>query len=384
MNRRPSLKTVLGQPSWTITSDDVQLSVTRTGGHVAPVVFDRRGRKIAPYSIAPWHDEKLPAGTPPLIKVLRGDFFCMPFGGNQTPYRDEKYPLHGETANRAWRLIGASRADDCTELHLRIETNVRSGRVDKLIRLVDGHNVVYSRHVVAVEAGPMCFAHHAMLKFPDEPNCGLISTSPFKFGQVFPEPVEQPENRGYSILKPGAEFDSLANVPTITGEPTDLSSYPARRGYEDAVQILNEPDADFAWTAVSFPKLGYVWFSFKDPRVLTGTLFWITNGGRHYPPWNGRHVNVLGLEELTGYFFYGLHESARDNPFTRRGFKTAFRMDPKRPLAVNMISGVALTPSGFDRVQSIEPYGAGVRLSASSGKRVDVPVDVQFLKGDAV
>jgi hypothetical protein len=384
MNRRPSLKSVLGEPSWTIASDDVQASVTRIGGHVAPVIFDRRRRKIAPYATAPWHNEKVPPGTPPLIKVLRGDFFCMPFGGNQKPYRGEKYPLHGETANRAWLLVRAGREDEATELHLRMQTRVRAGQVDKLLRLVDGHNVVYSRHVVKAEAGPMCFAHHALVKFPDEPNSGLISTSPFKFGQVFPEPVELPENRGYSILKPGTEFDSLENVPTITGEGTDLSSYPARRGYEDAVQILNQQDADFAWTAVSFPKLGYVWYALKDPRVLTGTLFWITNGGRHYPPWNGRHVNVLGLEEVTAYFFYGLHESAQPNPFTRRGFKTVFQMDPKRPLAVNMISGVALIPSGFERVASIEPHGAGIRISASSGKRVDVPVDLLFLKGDAV
>ena len=32
----------------------------------------------------------------------------------------------------------------------------------------------------------------------------------------------------------------------------------------------------------------------------------IVNGGRHYPPWNGRHVNVLGVEEQTAKSVAGL------------------------------------------------------------------------------
>jgi hypothetical protein len=55
----------------------------------------------------------------------------------------------------------------------------------------------------------MNLGHHAMLKFPDQPGSGVVSTSRFVFGQVYTKPVELPENRGYSILKPGAEFNSI-------------------------------------------------------------------------------------------------------------------------------------------------------------------------------
>ena len=61
--------------------------VTRIGGHLGPVTFDRRGRKIMPLSVAPWAAERLDLATPPIIRALRGDFFCMPFGGNATPFR---------------------------------------------------------------------------------------------------------------------------------------------------------------------------------------------------------------------------------------------------------------------------------------------------------
>ena len=381
MSRTLLLQHVLGQPSWTITSRDVKLSVTRTGGQVAPVVFERRGRKIEPYSIAPWYDEKVATDLPPLLKVLRGDFFCLPFGANDKLYRGEQHPPHGETANRNWSFVSHEKSASFTELRLRLNTRQRKGSVDKMIRLIDGHNVVYSRHVILAEPGPMCFAHHAMIKFPDEPASGLISTSRFVYGQVFPEPAELPENRGYSILKPGAEFKSLKRVRTITGQTTDLSVYPARRGYEDIVKIISDPATDFAWPAVTFPKQRYVWFALKDPRVLTGTVLWISNGGRHYEPWNGRHTNVMGLEDATCYFPYGLAQSARSNPFSKRGYKTVLRLRRNHPLTVNYITGVAPITSAFDRVRSIRPLRSAIRLTAKSGKRIEVPVDVDFLNG---
>ena len=46
-------------------------------------------------------------------------------------------------------------------------------------------------------------------------------------------------------------------------------------------------------------------------------MLWFSNGGRDYPPWNGRHVGVLGIEEGRSYAAYGHAASAADNPLTR-------------------------------------------------------------------
>ena len=181
----------------------------------------------------------------------------------------------------------------------------------------------------------MNLGHHAMLKFPDLPGSGFVTTSRFVYGQVFPQAFELPENLGYSWLKPGAEFKSLERVPTQNGETADLTRYPARRGFEDLVMLVSDAKAPFAWTAVSFPRERYVWFALKDPRVLRETVFWLSNGGRHYPPWNSRHVNVMGLEEVTSYFHLGLAESARTNPISRKGFPTCLALNPKKPLVVS-------------------------------------------------
>lgn len=354
---------VFGQPSWRIAAGDVEAYVTKLGGHLGPVRFG----KIQPYSVAPWAEEKLDATTPAILRILRGDFFCMPFGGNATPYRGERHPVHGEPANAQWKLESLTG----NGLHASLRTRVRPGRVDKRVVLRPGHNVVYQQHVVSQMTGPMDFGHHAMLKFPDEPGSGVISTSRFMFGQVFPGEFERPENRGYVSLRRGAKFKSLTKVPLLNGGNADLTRYPARRGFEDLVMIVSDDKLPFAWTAVTFPRQRYVWFALKDPRVLRNTVFWISNGGRHYPPWNGRHVNVLGLEDVTSYFHFGLAESVRA--------KACRRLNPHRPLVVNYIMAVARVPAGFDRVAAIRAGDQSVTLRSANGRSVRVAVDLGFL-----
>jgi hypothetical protein len=381
-NSETGKKLVYGQPSWRMATSQVEAFVTELGGHLGPVNFRLSGRTIQPFSIAPWALEKTDPKLPAILKVLRGDFFCMPFGGNSQSYRGEQHPTHGETANAHWKLAAREQRQDRCSLHLKLATKIRRGQVDKRLTLVRGHHALYCEHILSGMRGPMNLGHHAMLKFPDEPGSGLVSTSRFVAGQVFPGAFEQPSQRGYSFLKPGANFDSLQHVPTITGEMADLSRYPARAGFEDLVLLVNDVNVPFAWTAVTFPKQRYVWFALKDPRILRETLFWISNGGRHYPPWNGRHTAVMGMEEITSYFALGLNESARSNPLSEQGHPTCLQLNARQPLRVAYIMAVASIPPGFDHVTAVEsdPSHECVVLKSKSGRKISVPLNVEFLE----
>jgi hypothetical protein len=373
------MKLIKGQPSWRIASNRVEAFVTQLGGQLGPITFDRKQRKIAPYSVAPWAQEKLDPRTPAMLQALRGDFFCLPFGGNATAFGGEKHPPHGETANAKWRPEKCPAGG--TSLRLSLKTRIRPGRVDKEISLRDGEDAVYIRHTIRGMAGPMCMGHHAMLKFPDGEGSGRISTSRFLYGQVLPEIFEQPELGGYSALKVGAEFDSLEAVPLAAGGSADLTRYPARRGFEDLVMMVSDSDLPFAWTAVTFPKERFVWFALKDPKVLRETVFWLSNRGRHYPPWSSRHLNVMGFEDVTAYFHLGLAESARPNPISAKGWPTSLMLNPATPLVVNYIMGVAAIPPGFDRVAAVAP-GAdnqSLILKAPGGRKAMAKVDLGFL-----
>jgi hypothetical protein len=373
---KPKLKIKHGQPSWRVANDAVEAFVTETGGHLGPVTFKVGKERIQPFAVAPWAEEKTDSSLPSILKVLRGDFFCLPFGGNAAKFRREQHPVHGETANSNWKLQSAKPG----ELHLSLDTQIRAGRVDKHIVLRPNQTAIYQRHIITGMSGPMNLGHHAMLKFPD--SGGLVSTSRFVSGEVVPVPLENPASGGYSCLQAGGQFKSLSKVPLANGGYTDLSVYPARRGFEDIVMLQGDDRQSFAWTAVTFPAEGYVWFALKDLRVLRQTVFWFSNGGRHYQPWNGRHVNVLGLEEVTAYFHYGLAESAAKNPLSSRGCMTCHRLAPETSLVVNYIMAVAPIPKGFDRVKSIRPAkdGQSVQLTSQSGRTVAALVDLNFLE----
>jgi hypothetical protein len=373
-------KTVAAQPSWVIGTKEVELALTKSGGHMAPVTFFRdTDAPVQPYHISPWQEEGLTL-EPPVLRVLRGDWFCMPFGGNAEPWQKEQHPPHGEIAGAPWRLIGANRVGGITTLRVEIETKLRPGKVTKELSLIEGQNVVYSRDVIEGFAGPVPLGHHATLAMPEAEGVVRIATSPFTFGMTNPGVFSDPAKREYQSFAIGARFTSLKQVPLIFKDApdADVSRLPARRGYADLLQLCNAP-GEIAWTTVTRADQGWVWFAFKDPAVLNSTLMWIENRGRHALPWNGRN-NCLGLEDVCAFFADGLIPSTKPNVLTKEGVKTAIELSAERPTAINYIQGVAKVPAGFDEVSTIEFAPGRAVLVSPKGVKVTVPVRHEFLK----
>jgi hypothetical protein len=133
-------------------------------------------------------------------------------------------------------------------------------------------------------------------------------------------------------------------------------------------------------SAVSTKWKNFVWFALKNPKVLASTVFWHSNGGRHYAPWNGRHRGVLGIEDVTAYFHLGLAASLADNPWQDKGVPTSIAFAKGKTTRIPYIMGVASLPAGFDSVSSIERTATGIRLQSASGASIDHVVDTSFIK----
>jgi len=374
------LRTIASQPSWILATPQVELALTRLGGHMAPVTFYRdTDHPVQPYHITPWQGEKHDYPVPVLVP-LRGDFFCLPFGGNDTAVNGEKHPPHGETAGSKWTFVGSKKSGDVLTLTTTLETKIRPGRVTKELSLVDGENVVYSRHLIEGFAGPTPLGHHATLAMPEKEGAFRVSTSPFQFGMVAPGLFSDPAKAEYQALQIGGRFTDLHKVPAAWkgAADADLASLPARKGFADLVLLLNTP-GERAWVTATRRDEGWVWFALKDPAVLTGTLFWLENHGRHGMPWLGRN-NCVGIEDITGHWADGLAASTAPNVLTREGLRTAIDLSASRPTAVNYIQGVVRVPPGFDEVKTLE-FGPGtVTFISTGGLRVTAPVRHEFLK----
>ena len=174
--------------SWILSNEQVELCLTQEGGQMAPVTFDHRSTTpIQPYYISPWQGED-DVPDEPVLRRLRGDFFCMPFGANE-PYRGERHCVHGEPATERWSPKGVVKQDNRTTLTLTMDTRLRPGRVTKEITLLDGHHAVYTRHILSGYTGRLPMGHHATLDAARYREGAMrISTSPLRF-----RTAQQPE-----------------------------------------------------------------------------------------------------------------------------------------------------------------------------------------------
>lgn len=383
--QEPNTRTIHSQPSFVVSTPQVELAVTELGGHMAPVTFFRSSAKpVRPYHVSPWQDEKPSVMPAPVLNALRGDFFCMPFGGNSDSLAGEKHPPHGEIVGEKWKYVSTTKSADVTTLTMSIETRVRRGEVTKELSLVADQNVVYSKQIINGFTGNVPLGHHATLAMPDKEGSVRLASSAFRLGMTYPGIFSDPKQREYQSLLPGARWTTLAKVPVAwKGDPdADLTRLPARQGHADLVQVVNEPWEKTngpAWMTATFTDAGYLWFSLKDADVLNSTVFWIENRGRHGHPWNGRN-NCLGLEDVTSFFADGLKASTSDNILNKEGVATSVKLEGTKPTIVYYIQGVVKIPDGFEMVKSLEFALGEVTFVSTTGKRVTTKVRHAFLR----
>lgn len=374
-----SERNIEGQDSWLLENDTVRLAVTKRGGMMAPVTFFHSTAKpFQPYHISPWQKEGLRIDEPVLVP-LRGDFFCLPFGGGGT-LGGRVIPTHGEPATGLWGKASIGRSAGIARLETRMNVKNPAGKVTKRIFLLEGQPVVYIQHTLEGFSARVPLGHHATLGGGEASDRWLISTSPLQFGAVNPAASAPFEDGEYRSLAAGRRFTSLKRVPTVWKDPAfdTCDSFPRRPGFCDIVQVFSKTTAGPSWTAAVAPGEGYVWFSLKDAAVLPSTVFWMENYGRHGAPWSGRNC-CIGLEEVCSYFAHPQAASARKNELNDAGVATAVRLTPSRPLSVNCIHGAAKVPRGFDRVKSMVFRRGSMELRSESGKKVSVALHHSFI-----
>ncbi len=359
-----------GEPSFHLVTPEVTLDVTARGGQLAPVVFHLPGRDVSPYSVAPWEPAEFPE-IPPLLSVLRGDFFCLPFAGR------DGGPPHGDPANAEWSLTDHNERS----LAMEIQCADTSATIRKILSIRPGEHAIYSDHQVTGLDGDYSYGNHPILDLSGLPEKGgRVTTSAFRWASVFPGVFSNPEAGERQALAEGRIFTDLREVPLTEGGSTDLTYYPQRAGFEDLVMLANEPATaaqPFAWSAVVLD--GYVWFALKNPADFPATLFWMSNGGRSAAPWQDRHLGRIGIEEVCSYFCNGLEQSRQDL-LAAEEIATTRRFNPGETVSLRTVQAVAAVAADVGEIVAIIPDGAGaVRISGGTGESITVPIDWQFV-----
>ncbi|MYA89173.1 MAG: hypothetical protein F4X97_12130 [Boseongicola sp. SB0662_bin_57] len=344
-----------------ILAKGIELSFDRRIGLIERFAVTESGVEVTPLHRAPWvgADEALPPDTAPHLTALGGDFFCAPFAA-----REGDSPLHGWPANSAWVI----ERKESRVLRAALRRRVHGARLVKELILRDGHPFVYQSHKFTGGNGRVPVANHANLSLP---RGGIIRTSPKAWWETPKDPQESDPARGRSALKYPAKCNSPKAFPGFTGD-VDLTMYPWNPRHEDFVIGIEEGGHELGWTAVSRPASGDLFLSLRNPRQLPMTMLWHSNGGRDYPPWNGRHCGCLGVEEGAASHMLGLSdESALCGP-------GGLSLEPDGSVDVRHVMGAICWPTG-EPVADIRLSDTSLVIQGEAGARRNLPIDRAFL-----
>lgn len=358
-----------------LQSNSVKFQIDPYGVKLVKPQFKLSSGWVSPYAQAPWcrFSEK---GKSTLIDRLSGDFFCMPYGWNATPFKKHQYPLHGEVAQEKWKSLKNNPQNTDSVTEWEFQEKKKKSHIQKRLELQKNHLAIYQTIQISKVQGPMTWGTHPMIQIPEN-QTALISLSPFSFGSTFPGEFLDPASGGYSSLKGSAIFKALEKVPLKTGLNTDLSQYPNRSGFDDMVIIANKPNNSFTWSCIVFPDSNFLWYSLKRTTDFPLTILWFSNGGIHSSPWNGQFKRVLAIEEVIG-MPQGIVESVAPNIFQKQGIKTYENLSPNSSRILRHIQGVCEIPARFTKVKSVVMKNNQICFTDQKGKKASTPINDQF------
>lgn len=141
--------------------------------------------------------------------------------------------------------------------------------------------------------------------------------------------------------------------------------------------LLERHDNEIGWTIAARPIERDMAIVLKSPKELPTTLFWYSNGGRRYEPWNGRHKGVLGVEEARTYFGAGHAASQMPNDLSSAGYPTTFSLGGE--LQIRSVLGACPLFGRSTRYRSVDRSGGHLRVVNDDGSILELPFDCTFL-----
>ena len=336
-NKKPYEK--LGSLTW----DRGHLDVQAMGAMLGPVeVTLGDGRRISPFAVAPWSDDPTQgweAATPPLVKRLRGDWICLPFGLPGKPRTDLNSDWlrgldahlaspdpaqHGACSNSSWHLESAQPRS----LYASFTPDAKFpiARIERRISVVDGDPTIScDARIIARTSCELPWGMHPVLRLPEEPGAFEIGFGGEEIAVLtYPGVFEE----GVSRIAHGRICSGLDAVPMADGTERSFSRLPLPFATEELLLVTGHKGAARLTNRAARYRVVIEW----DPDVFPSVLLWISNRGRRYAPWSGRFL-ALGVEPVCAPFDLGYAHAINPNsPMRAHGVATATRFLAGRDL----------------------------------------------------
>lgn len=309
----------------TLKNGNDQIWVQDDGGMVTGE-FELDGQNINPFYSHPWEESEVESG---LLKFLKGDFFCAPFG--ITPSRDipgfsaekksqEKEYAHGLSSNGRWSL--KENNGDHAQIHIDYPNSCINGVNRTISFMQDKKGILFKNEVFVNKDVSLPIGAHPILRLPDKPGAAKLVVPDTKM--LYTYPIKTDET---SIVQTDTMYNDLSETPLRDGGSIDLTSLPLDCCVEEIVMLC---DVGEGVIQLENREEGYRAVLEFDHTKVPNCLLWISNRGRQFEPWNGRNL-CLGIEPIAAAFDFGTDISSSDNKLNQNDIKTCVSITKEQP-----------------------------------------------------
>lgn len=287
---------------WAYGSAEVQA----LGAMLGPVHFRLDAeRDLQVMHVAPWAGTTSSLSLPGVLRRMRGEWPCVPFGRTDLPadlppdwiaVSPEDSWSHGYSANHRWHCEHASSERVCMAINYPGDSPI--ARIERHLQVIpdapalDMELVIRPRRSLRLPAGL-----HPTFRLPHP--SGRVKLELGEHAGIFSYPSGSAG--AISRLLPdtrSAQLDALAGIHG----PLDLSHLPLREDGEELLQVralhAGRHAAPFSLNYLDYDARVGMWW---DTRQFPDLMLWLSNRGRPEFPWQGRHV-ALGAEPVNSVF----------------------------------------------------------------------------------
>ena len=322
------------------------VSVEALGGMLGPTIFVLPdGRQVSPFHIAHWASEPGGEALPGILRRLRGEWPCVPFGSDGDRSADGGWPVsttagavdanaHGYSSNHDWTLQDS--ADAALELNIAypeahpIASLRRRLTPDPQSAALDFELSVTPRRDCALPIGL-----HPVFRLPQAAGAMWIEVEGDVAAATYPGDPDASLH-----LRAGAVAEDWHALRLRDGSTFDPSRVPLRQHTEEVLQ-LRAPGRVGLWNAAEGYRVRLSWNADDVPSVMLGFIY----VGRQAAPWSGRHL-ALGVEPICAALDLGPQISAQPNPISATGVPTVHRFTAGETFVTRYRVAVERAPVG--------------------------------------
>ncbi len=282
-----------------IENDQVRVTVTIGGGHIAEILHKKTG--VNPLWTPPWpsiepssfdpkqHREYGPHSEAQLLSGILGHNICLDLFGAPSPEEGAAgIPVHGEAPVAVYEISGSA---DSVEMRADLP-NAQLLFERRIALHPDSATVEISENLENLSATdrPVGWTEHVTIGPPFLER----GQTEFRISATRSKVINSSFNDGMGPQKPDAEFE-WPYCPLKNNTKADLRTFPAEPVSAGFTAHLMDPDAEHAWFAAWSPAshvlFGYIWKRSDFPWLAR----WEENRLRTQPPWNGNGL-TCGME----------------------------------------------------------------------------------------